>query len=143
MSRVKKVVPKAASKYAAVVSGLISHASPNKKRALERVGICSPKKAKLMNDTFSPIGKTVGELGRSCKGGPRKTRRDFVRSLITHYDNLKVARTGIGVRKGVLLKCTERPVESKRSDSLTDETLTKVKDFYIRLLHTRCICAAS
>ena len=44
VSRVKKVIPKAANKFADVVSGLISRASPSKKRALRKAGISSPKK---------------------------------------------------------------------------------------------------
>ena len=52
---------------------------------------------KLMDGTFSALRKTVVDLGKSHKSEPQKTRMNFVRSLVKHYGNLKVAKKAMGI----------------------------------------------
>ena len=133
ISRVKFVSPRNPKRYASIVKGMISTASPRKKKALLELGIQSPKKANEMEETFHAVQSSLSELMNQRKRSTQTQRRGFVRSLAKHYSDLRVAKMALGVRKDFLVKCCNLPQEvARRSDALSDTTIQKVKDFYIR-----------
>jgi len=88
-SRIRQAAPNNPQKFAAALQTLISNLSPRERKALEDVGVStvSAKRKLVMEETAEALKSSLRV--RACNKKERTQKRDIVKSLISHYSNIK------------------------------------------------------
>jgi hypothetical protein len=136
LSHARLATPHSPRKYAATVQGRIDTATPHKRKALDNIGLGqhSPKKLRLMEETFCAVRSSLDRLKKLSKGLHRKKRRTSVRSLAEQHSDVNTAKKCLVLITKFIFNCLASDEDKKRTrrDTVIHRTVQKVQEFYRR-----------
>ncbi|XP_033752596.1 uncharacterized protein LOC117336235 isoform X2 [Pecten maximus] len=130
--RAKKRLPKSPSKFADVVSGLVSNATPRKKLALSNKGLDSSETKKNLDNILQSI-KDVDLDMRGRDRESRMKRKSFIGSLSEHVKKRHGMTSTFSAALGIQRKyfsqgCLKE--QKKRKDCIAKETEESIQNFF-------------
>ena len=144
IQRTRKSMPKDAEKYVQVLEGLEKNVTPRKRKLLQERGRPSPKRRKMMMESFGVMKKSTcwPSSTQKLSERARKNRKQIMCKIAKSLKQKRLLRAFHRQSKGIswnyLTACanidmndSDCDLRKKRNDALTEEEIKDVKDFYI------------